>query len=133
MKINMAKLSKYVENGDILEFKSDQECLEYFNTYDFQDFKTVDEMKVYQGKYGFNIGNRRYHINVESALDVYVSKEMYFTEEELTILSNGILALINNAGTAKTLVTDSNTHSAIDAEIEKLVALNAKICRRMEK
>lgn len=72
MKINMEKLTKYVERGDILEFQSDQECLEFFNTYDFQNFKTVDEMKSYQEKYGFNIGNKRYHINIESALDVYI-------------------------------------------------------------
>lgn len=58
-----------------------------------------------------------------------MNNEIKFTQEELTILSNGILALIHNAGTAKTLVTDSNTHAAIDAEIDKLVALNSKICR----
>ena len=58
--------------------------------------------------------------------------KMRFTDEELTMLSNGILALIHNAGTAKTLVIDSKTHAAIDAEIEKLVALNSKICRGME-
>lgn len=56
-----------------------------------------------------------------------------FTDEELVILSNGILALIHNAGVAKTLVTDSNTYVAIDEEINKLVTLNSKICRRMEK
>ena len=64
---------------------------------------------------------------------IVMDTRMRFTEEELTILSNGILALIHNAGTAKTLVTDSNTHSAIEAEIEKLVALNSKICKGMEK
>lgn len=56
-----------------------------------------------------------------------------FTDEELTILSNGILALIHNAGIAKTLVSDSITHTVIDAEINKLVTLNNKICRGMEK
>lgn len=61
-----------------------------------------------------------------------MEKKIEFTQEELTILSNGVLALIHNAGTAKTLVTDSNTHAAIDAEIDKLVTLNSKICGRME-
>lgn len=65
--------------------------------------------------------------------DIAMDTRMRFAEEELTILSNGILALIHNAGTAKTLVTDNKTHAAIDAEIEKLVALNTKICRGMEK
>ena len=62
-----------------------------------------------------------------------MDSRMRFTEEELTMLSNGILALIHNAGTAKTLVTDNKTYAAIDAEIEKLVALNTKICRGVEK
>lgn len=56
-----------------------------------------------------------------------------FTDEELIMLSNGILALIHNANTAKTLVADSNTHAAIEEEINKLVILNSKICREMEK
>lgn len=65
--------------------------------------------------------------------EIVMDKRMRFTGEELTMLGNAILALIHNAGTAKTLVTDNKTHAAIDAEIEKLVALNAKICIWMEK
>lgn len=45
----------------------------FFNTYDYQDFKSVEEMKSFQGKYGFNIGKRRYHIDTENALDVYLN------------------------------------------------------------
>lgn len=63
---------------------------------------------------------------------IIMDNRIRFTDEELTILSNGILALIHNAGMAKTLVTDSNTHTAIDAEINKLVTLNSKICRGVE-
>lgn len=70
-KINKEKLTEYIANGSILEFESDQKCLEYFNTYDFQNFRTIEEMKVYQNIYGFNIGNKRYHIDVDNALDVY--------------------------------------------------------------
>lgn len=55
-----------------------------------------------------------------------------FTDEELTILSDGILALIYDAEIAKTLVTNSKIHTVIDAEINKLVTLNDKICRGME-
>lgn len=69
--INMNKLSQYILNGNIIEFDSDKKCLEYFNIYDYQNFKTVKEMKQYQGKYGFNIGKKRYNINVDGALDVY--------------------------------------------------------------
>lgn len=63
---------------------------------------------------------------------IIMDNRIRFSDEELTILSNGILVLIHNAGIAKTLVTDSNTHAAIDAEINKLVTLNSKICRRLE-
>ena len=91
--IDTVKLQKYVESGDILEFQSDQECLEYFNAYDFKNFQSVNEMKAYQGKYGFNIENSRYHINVDSALDVYTEVEsinmdnrINFTVEELQLL-----------------------------------------------
>ena len=61
MKINQEKLNKYLSEEKIIEFNSDEECLEYFNTYDYQNFKTVTEMKKFQGEYGFNIGRRRYH------------------------------------------------------------------------
>lgn len=69
--INMEKLLQYTADETIMEFESDEKCMEYFNTYDYQHFKTVEEMKTYQGKYGFNIGKKRYHINYEYALDVY--------------------------------------------------------------
>ena len=74
MKINMEKLMQYIADESILEFESDQACLKYFNTYDFKDFKTVEEMKVFQGEYGFNIGEKRYHIDYDYALDVYENK-----------------------------------------------------------
>lgn len=65
-----AKLKQYIEEEKILEFSSDQECMDYFNTYDFQNFKTIEDMKKYQDKYGFNIGTKRYHINTDDALDI---------------------------------------------------------------
>lgn len=71
LKINQEKLNKYLSEEKIIEFNSDEECLEYFNTYDYQNFKTVTEMKKFQGEYGFNIGRRRYHINYDNALDVW--------------------------------------------------------------
>lgn len=65
------KLKQYLEEEKILEFASDEECMNYFNTYDYQNFRTVAEMKEYQGKYGFNIGTKRYHINCDEALDIW--------------------------------------------------------------
>lgn len=71
MRINKEKLQQYLKEEKIIAFESDEECLQYFNTYDFQNLKTVGEMKAFQGKYGFNIGNRRFHINYDEALDVW--------------------------------------------------------------
>lgn len=78
MNINIEKLNEYLKSEEILEFDSDEECMEYFNTYDYQELKSVEEMKSYQGEYGFNIGKKRYHINTENALDVYLNiNEVY--------------------------------------------------------
>ena len=71
MKINKEKLQQYLKEEKIIGFESNEECLQYFNTYDFQNFKSISEMIAFQGKYGFNIGNRRYHINYDEALDVW--------------------------------------------------------------
>ena len=64
----------------ILEFSSAEECMEYFNTYDSQNFKSVDEMKTFQGKYGFGHEGKWYHISFDEALDV--QKEFSRTNEE---------------------------------------------------
>ena len=78
MNINIEKLNEYLKTEEILEFDSDEECLEYFNTYDYQNLKSVEKMKTFQGKYGFNVGKKRYHINTENALDVYLNiNEVY--------------------------------------------------------
>lgn len=69
--INAEKLKAYIENDMITEFDSAEECLEYFNTYDFQNFQSVEELKRYQDKYGFGYGGKWYHINYDEALDVY--------------------------------------------------------------
>ncbi len=69
--INVEKLKAYIENDMITEFDSAEECLEYFNTYDFQNFQSVEELKRYQDKYGFGYGGKWYHINYDEALDVY--------------------------------------------------------------
>lgn len=69
--INAEKLKAYIENDMITEFDSAEECLEYFNTYDFQNFQSVEELKRYQDKYGFGYGGKWYHISYDEALDVY--------------------------------------------------------------
>lgn len=78
MNINVEKLNEYLKTEEILEFNSDEECMKYFNIYDYQDLKSVEEMKTFQGKYGFNVGKKRYHINTENVLDVYLNiNEVY--------------------------------------------------------
>ena len=71
MSVNVKKLIEYLEEEMIMEFESDLECMEFFNTYDGQDFKTVDEMKAYQAYYGFGYDGKWYHISFDEALDVY--------------------------------------------------------------
>ena len=64
-----------------------------------------------------------------------MDKKMIFTEEELLILSEGLLVLINNAGEAKRLVAnnDIDLQAGINKRIQRIVKLNTKICGEMEK
>ncbi len=55
-----------------------------------------------------------------------------FTQQELCTLSNGILALIRDAGESKKLVHSEQAQLSIDKEIKQLVALNSKVCSMME-
>ena len=126
MNINIEKLNKYLKSEEILEFDSDEECLEYFNTYDYQNLKSVEEMKTFQGKYGFNVGNKRYHINTEEALDVL--EDSYFSDEELKIMSDGILALIHNVNEAIRLTVDKQAKDALYEANRRYIELNSKIC-----
>lgn len=57
---------------------------------------------------------------------------MNFTDNELYTFSNGILALIRNAGEAKKLVNSKEAHNAIEQEISELVSLNSKLCGMMK-
>lgn len=54
---------------------------------------------------------------------------MRFTEREATLLSDGVLTMISNAGEAKKLVTDAETHKSIDKYTSELQSLNSKLCR----
>ena len=73
LEVDMEKLKEYLSEDEdiIIEFKNDQECLEYFNTYDFQNYQSIDEMKEDHIYYGFNVGEKRYFINFEEGFDVY--------------------------------------------------------------
>ena len=65
------KLKKYLDEGYILEFVSAEECMEHFNEHDYQDFKSVEEMKKYMGRYQFSYKGHYFHINVDEVFDVY--------------------------------------------------------------
>lgn len=69
--VDLDKLQYYVENNLVTRFDSEQEALEYFNTYDYQNFKTIDDMLYYEGHYGLTIDGVHYHIDYDEALDVY--------------------------------------------------------------
>lgn len=51
-----------------------------------------------------------------------------FSERELTLLSDGILNMIENAVQAQRLVCDTESQKAIDIHIKELQALNRKLC-----
>lgn len=53
---------------------------------------------------------------------------MRFTENELHMISDGLIALIRDAGEAKKLVHNEETLASIDKEIKQLGALNNKVC-----
>ena len=125
MNINIERLNEYLKTEEILEFDSDEECLEYFNTYDYQNLKSVEEMKTFQGKYGFNVGKKRYHINTEEALGVL--EDSYFSDEELKIMSDGILALIHNVNEAIRLNVDEKVKYALYEVNRRYRELNSKI------
>ena len=125
MNINIEKLNEYLKTEEILEFDSDEECMKYFK-YDYRNLKSVEEIKSFQGKYGFNIGKKRYHINTENALDIL--EDSYFPDEELKIMSDGILALIHNVNEAIRLTVDEKAKDALYEANRRYRELNSKIC-----
>ena len=45
--------------------------MDYFERYDYKALDSVEELNEYQGNYGFNIFDKRYHILYDDALDVW--------------------------------------------------------------
>ena len=58
--------------------------------------------------------------------------ELQLTENDLEILSDGLLALIQNCNQAAKLVTDKTVQRHIEYYSANVQALNAKICSEME-
>ena len=56
---------------------------------------------------------------------------MRFTDNELSMISNGLITLINDVSETKKHVTRKETLEAIDQELNMLVNLNDKVCRMM--
>lgn len=59
---------------------------------------------------------------------IEVGNAIAFSERELTVLSDAVLTMIENAGEAKKLVCNTATHKTIDTYISELQALNRKLC-----
>lgn len=57
---------------------------------------------------------------------------MEFTDRELSLLSEGILNLMCDAGNAAKMLTDKKCIDAINNHIKELRKLNTKICNYME-
>ena len=55
-----------------------------------------------------------------------------FTDEELLLLCDGILALVANAEEALLLVKSKDVHKAISQQMERYSELHAKVCGMMK-
>lgn len=86
----LEKLKIYEEAETIMVFASEEEAREYYNTYDYQHFSSIEEMKAYIDDYGFAFDGKLYHINYEFALkeihellkayEEYITSYTYFVE-----------------------------------------------------
>lgn len=133
--INLDKLSQYLKEEKIMEFESDEACRIYFNTYDCQNFKSIEEMKAYQGIYGFNIGEKRYHINYAEALDIWMSGQTMtneFTDEELYVLADAMLSLIRTTSNALKQIYDKKSIDALQDTLKKYQQVNEKLCKMLK-
>ena len=54
-----------------------------------------------------------------------------FTRDELTMLSDGILSMMENTSKAMDLIKSSEAHDILSKELEKYRQLNNKICDMM--
>ena len=55
-----------------------------------------------------------------------------FTDEELLLLCDGILALVANAEEAMRLVKSKDVHEAISQQMERYCDLHVKVCSMMK-
>ena len=54
-----------------------------------------------------------------------------FTHDELTMLSDGILSMMENTGKAMAMIKSSEAHDILEKELERYCQLNNKICDMM--
>lgn len=69
--IDRKKLERYIAEEKVMEFSTVEDAVEWFRTYDDFVGDHLDLMK-YQGNYGFSIGEKRYHILYDDAMDVII-------------------------------------------------------------
>lgn len=58
-------------------------------------------------------------------------KTVSFTYDELTMLSDGILSMMENTSKAMALIKSSEAHAILKKELEKYRQLNNKVCDMM--
>ena len=54
-----------------------------------------------------------------------------FTHDELTMLSDGILSMMENTSKAMAMIKSSEAHEILEKELERYCQLNNKICDMM--
>ena len=63
-------INNAIKEDEIVEFDSIEEALKYFNTYDYQNLKSIEELKEFQDEYGFGMDGKWYHINYDETLEL---------------------------------------------------------------
>lgn len=137
----------------LYKFKSSEKVYTYreLKEYFFIDGSEVicctkDFGKCKSGKYyllivGKNIGNI-YIINDFEAYVTWFEKEymkknvkvpLYLTSEEISILSNSLICLIDNAYRAEKLTCETSVIKALDESAEIYQKLNQKICNSVSR
>ena len=75
---------------------------------------------------GWSVRGTRKQIAEEMAAELFADK--FFTDEELLLLSKGMLALIRDVGEAANLVPDDHEYRVLQDLAKKYQALNSKVC-----
>ena len=94
--------------------------------YTIEDDADVDNLNYIEEGYVTSLGLIQFMIELEEKFNIR------FTDDELYMLSDGILALIRNTNQALQLTSDKSCIEALENLNKKYRELNTKICGMLE-